>query len=86
MVRQLSKVDAAASYGVSVSTIDRRIAREELTVERDTPRGKVWVFVDGQEDVPSEANSPSREEPSATEVALLRQKIQNLERVLEERK
>ena len=48
MVQRVSKLDASRIFGVSPSTIDRRIERGELQVEHEA-RGnsyKVWVLLD----------------------------------------
>ena len=50
MPQRLTKLDAAATLGVSPSTIDRMIQREELTIEKETrgSRYKVWVLLDDE--------------------------------------
>ena len=52
MVQRVSKLDASRIFGVSPSTIDRRIERGELQVEHEA-RGnsyKVWVLLDDEAD------------------------------------
>ena len=52
MVQRVSKLDASRIFGVSPSTIDRRIERGELEVEHEA-RGnsyKVWVLLDDEAD------------------------------------
>ena len=52
MVQRVSKLDASRIFGVSPSTIDRRIERGELQVEHEA-RGnsyKVWVLLDDAAD------------------------------------
>ena len=50
MAQRLTKLEAAAALGVSPSTIDRMIQREELSIEKETrgSRYKVWVVLDGE--------------------------------------
>ena len=83
MARRLSKIEAAAYFGVSPSTIDRRIAREELKVERDSPRTKVWVIIDDSPD--GEPLDEPRDGSENVEVMVLRERVLNLETVLQDR-
>ena len=48
MTQRLTKLEAAARLGVSPSTIDRMIRRNELAIEKEVrgTRYKVWVLTD----------------------------------------
>ena len=72
MVQRISKLDASRIFGVSPSTIDRRIERGELQVEHEA-RGnsyKVWVLLDDEADdlsgdgAKAEATNPAPAEVS----------------------
>ena len=49
MMKRLTKLEAAARLGVSPSTIDRMIRRNELSIEKEHhgSQYKVWVLIDG---------------------------------------
>lgn len=61
MTRRLTKLDAALALGVSPSTINRMIRRNELTIEKER-RGsqyKVWVLLDDDLAVAGGAGQPA---------------------------
>ena len=61
MTRRLTKLDAALALGVSPSTINRMIRRNELTIEKER-RGsqyKVWVLLDDDLAVAGGAEQPA---------------------------
>ena len=74
----MSKLEAARLLEVSPSTIDRRIKRGELGVERDrVGRHKVWVML------PDEVAQDVEGESSDAELAAARQRIRDLEELAE---
>ena len=60
MVTRVSRTEAARHLGVSISTIDRRIQRGELSVEKEDygSRERVYVLLDEDSAAPSAANLP----------------------------
>ena len=49
MVRRVSRTEAARLLDVSISTIDRRIQRNELSIEKEgygPTRERIWVLLD----------------------------------------
>ena len=60
MVARVSRTEAARHLGVSISTIDRRIQRGELSVEKEDygSRERVYVLLDEDSFAPSAADAP----------------------------
>ena len=86
----MSKQRAADLLGVSLATVDRRILRGELTVEREAwgSRERVWVMLDlpageaiseGRSVASSEVSSDASSEVT---MAVLRERVAALEREL----
>ena len=70
-MRMLTKAEACRELGLSLSTLDRRIAAGELQVRRE-PRGRrhrVYVVLD--DDLPSAVELPHSELAAARERARL---------------
>ena len=82
----MSKQRAADLLGVSLATVDRRILRGELTVEREAwgSRERVWVLMDVPAgEARSEGSSEARSEASSeVTMAVLRERVAALEREL----
>ena len=60
MVTRVSRTEAARHLGVSISTIDRRIQRGELSVEKEGygSRERVYVLLDEDSSARSAADAP----------------------------
>ena len=60
MVTRVSRTEAARHLGVSISTIDRRIQRGELSVEKEGygSRERVYVLLDKDSSALSAADAP----------------------------
>ena len=57
MVRRVSRTEAARLLDVSISTIDRRIQRNELSIEKEgygPTRERIWVLLDDDAGVSSD--------------------------------
>jgi hypothetical protein len=80
----VSVYDAAATMGVTVDAIRKRIARGTIPYERDED-GRVWVLVDTDQGVVS--NVQDTDQPQSTTSALISEmhaRVESLERQLEQ--
>ena len=94
MPNKVTRLEASRILGISPSTVDRRIERGELTVEKEVhgSRNRIWVVLEDETpEVPGEsspeqspgfsAESP-RENPAEShleEVITLRERVKSLE-------
>ena len=78
----MSKQRAADLLGVSLATVDRRILRGELTVEREAwgSRERVWVMLDLP--VGEAISEGSSDASSEVTMVVLRERVAALEREL----
>lgn len=96
MAQKLTKLEAAARFEVSQSTIDRMIQRGDLQVqkERHGNRHRIWVVLDESREAstgvfdssPNESghSPPERVDMSETlELTVLRERVKNLEELVE---
>ena len=86
MVTRVTRLEASRLLKISPSTVDRRIERGELTVEKEVhgSRNRIWVVLeDADLDVPSEVPgkvSPENlPESHLEEVIFLRERVKSLE-------
>ena len=86
MVTRVTRLEASRLLKISPSTVDRRIERGELTVEKEVhgSRNRIWVILeDADLDVPSEVPgkvSPENlPESHLEEVIILRERVKSLE-------
>ena len=95
MTQRVSKLDASRQLGVSPTTIDRRIQRGELQVEKEQrgTRFRTWVILGDDVSLgrspdppgerpgerPSEQSGERPPEQSAVEVRILEERVHSLE-------
>ena len=82
----MSKQRAADLLGVSLATVDRRILRGELTVEREAwgSRERVWVMLDlpTGEAISEGSSDASNDASNEVTMTVLRERVAALEREL----
>ena len=87
MKRRLSKIEASQELGVSLSTIDRMIRREDLQIEREGTKSndRVWVLMEDEGAAPaddpavSKAPAPADDGASDEEVKRLQEQVRDLQ-------
>ena len=88
MTTKVTRLEASRVLGISPSTIDRRIERGELQVEKEPhgSRNRIWVVLEDEVPETSPEVSPgvSRENPHEShleEVLTLRERVKGLEQL-----
>ena len=80
MKRRLSKIEASQELGVSLSTIDRMIRREDLQIEREGTKSndRVWVVLE------DEGAAPADDGAGDEEVKRLQEQVRGLQEQVKE--
>ena len=88
MTTKVTRLEASRVLGISPSTVDRRIERGELQVEKEPhgSRNRIWVVLEDEVPETSPEVSPgvSRENPHEShseEVLTLRERVKGLEQL-----
>ena len=86
MVTRVTRLEASRLLKISPSTVDRRIERGELTVEREVhgSRNRIWVVLEDADlevpgEVPGKVSPENLPESHLEEVIFLRERVKSLE-------
>ena len=86
MVTRVTRLEASRLLKISPSTVDRRIERGELTVEREVhgSRNRIWVILEDADlevpsEVPGKVSPENLPESHLEEVIILRERVKSLE-------
>ena len=86
MVTRVTRLEASRLLKISPSTVDRRIERGELTVEKEVhgSRNRIWVVLEDADlevpgEVPGKVSPENRPESHLEEVIFLRERVKSLE-------
>jgi hypothetical protein len=83
---RVSVYDAAATMGVTVDAIRKRIARGTITHKRDED-GRVWVLLDKDQGTASKVQDADQpQSATSTLISEMRARIESLERQLEQQR
>ena len=86
MVTRVTRLEASRLLKISPSTVDRRIERGELTVEKEVhgSRNRIWVVLEDADlevpsEVPGKVSPENLPESHLEEVIFLRERVKSLE-------
>ena len=86
MVTRVTRLEASRLLKISPSTVDRRIERGELTVEKEVhgSRNRIWVVLEDADlevpsEVPGKVSPENLPESHLEEVIILRERVKSLE-------
>ena len=86
MVTRVTRLEASRLLKISPSTVDRRIERGELNVEKEVhgSRNRIWVVLEDADlevpsEVPGKVSPENLPESHLEEVIILRERVKSLE-------